>query len=377
MTSTATAGQPPPPSAPRVWLLLGDKKGDNGQVYAIEAALGWPCELKHIKVLERFVFGKPKVAPTLYHIDREQSDPLEPPWPDLIITVGRRPANVALWIREQSGGHTKIVLVGKPSGMMRHFSLIVASAETRFPPLPNVVPVSLPLMQVDASAVAAAAEVWRERFAGLPRPLIAVMVGGPTNPFVYNRTVARRLVAMAEDVVARGGTPYLTTSRRTPPAVVTALRAALPPEAQFFAWTPESQDNPYLGLLGLADGFIVTGDSISMMVEVARLRKPLAILPLPTGLLGGLDQVRRSWARQLFAPGNGSFKDRLRGYLARMIYRSGIIRHTRDFRAFHQTLIDHGLAVWAGQGFPPPTGKVPDDLAVVVTRIRQLLEGGW
>jgi mitochondrial fission protein ELM1 len=259
--------------------------------------------------------------------------------------------------------------------MMRHFSLIVASAETRFPPLSNVVPVSLPLMQVDASAVAAAAEVWRERFAGLPRPLVAMMVGGPTNPFVYNRTVARRLVAMAEDVVARGGTPYLTTSRRTPPSVVTALRAAVPPEARFFAWTPESQDNPYLGLLGLADGFIVTGDSISMMVEVARLRKPLAILPLPTGLLGGLDQMRRSWARQLFAPESGSFKDRLRGYLARMIYRSGVIRHTRDFRAFHQTLIDHGLAVWAGQGFPPPTGKVPDDLAVVVTRIRQLLEG--
>ena len=376
MIPTVTAAGASPPSVPRVWLLLGDKKGDNGQVYAIEGALGWPCEVRHIKVLERFVFGKPKVAPTLYHIDRAQSDPLEPPWPDLIITVGRRPANVALWIRQQSGGHTKVVLVGKPSGMMRHFSLIVASAETRFPVLPNVVPVALPLMQVDAAAVAKAAELWRERLAGLPRPLIAIMVGGPTNPFVYNRTVARRLVAMAEDVVARGGTPYLTTSRRTPASVVTALQAALPPETKFFAWTPEAQDNPYLGLLGLADGFVVTGDSVSMMVEVVRLRKPLAILPLPTGLLGGLDQLRRSWARRLFAPASGSAMDRLRGYLARMIYRSGIIRHTRDFRAFHQTLIDHGLAVWAGQGFAPPTGEVPDDLALVVRRIRALMEGG-
>ncbi len=58
-----------------------------------------------------------------------------------------------------------------------------------------------------------------------------------------------------------------------------------------------------MGLLGLADRFIVTGDSISMMVEVTRLGKPLEILPLPCGLLGTLDQVRRSLARWLFNPG--------------------------------------------------------------------------
>ena len=110
----------------RVWLVLGDKMGDNGQVYTIRDALNWPVEIKHIKMLAQYVFGKPKVGPTLYHIDREASDALQPPWPDLIITVGRRPANVALWIREQSGGRTRIVLVGKPSGMMQQFDLITA-----------------------------------------------------------------------------------------------------------------------------------------------------------------------------------------------------------------------------------------------------------
>ena len=46
---------------------------------ALEASLGWHCELKHIKVLEPFVFGKARVGPTLYHIDRERSAPLDPP----------------------------------------------------------------------------------------------------------------------------------------------------------------------------------------------------------------------------------------------------------------------------------------------------------
>ena len=87
---------------PSIWLLLGDKKGDNGQVEtiaeALETSLGWHCELKRIKVLEPFVFGKAKVGPTLYHIDRERSDPLQPPWPDLVISTGRRTAPVARWI---------------------------------------------------------------------------------------------------------------------------------------------------------------------------------------------------------------------------------------------------------------------------------------
>ena len=166
----------------RVWLVLGDKMGDNGQVYTIRDALNWPVEIKHIKMLDQYVFGKPKVGPTLYHIDREASDALQPPWPDLIITVGRRPANVALWIREQSGGRTRIVLVGKPSGMMQQFDLIIASSENRFPPLPNVLPIALPLMQVDKAKVADAAAKWREPLAQYPRPLIAVMIGGPTGP---------------------------------------------------------------------------------------------------------------------------------------------------------------------------------------------------
>ena len=58
-------------SGPSVWVVLGDKPGDNAQVRAIEQSLPWPCADKHIQVLDPFVLGKPKVGPTLYHIDRE------------------------------------------------------------------------------------------------------------------------------------------------------------------------------------------------------------------------------------------------------------------------------------------------------------------
>jgi mitochondrial fission protein ELM1 len=356
-------------------VVLGDKPGDNAQVHAIEQALPWPCEQRHIQVLEEFVFGKPKVGATLYHIDRQRSDPLEPPWPELILTSGRRPANVALWIREQSGGRTKIVFIGKPSSMPDDYDLVIYSAEHQFPPRPNLQQISLPLMRVEAAAIEAAARDWTPRFAGLPRPLTAFLVGGPTGPFVFNAAAVRRLLATIRRIIDEtGGSVYLTTSRRTPPAAVAALEAGLPAGARLFAWSADAIENPYRGLLGLADGFVVTGDSISMMVEVIRLRKPLAIFPLPTGPAGSLDQSRRAFSRWLFAPAGDGPGERMRAGLCRLLYNAHIVTHTRDFVAFHALLVRRGLAGYASEPLRPPAGEVPDDLAVAVNRIMTLMD---
>ena len=50
-----------------------------------------------------YVMGKPHFRASLYHIDRALRA-LEPPWPDLILTVGRRPSMAALWVKAQAQG---------------------------------------------------------------------------------------------------------------------------------------------------------------------------------------------------------------------------------------------------------------------------------
>ncbi len=361
---------------PRTWVILSDKRGDNGQVDTIVDALGWPVEHKYVHMKPEWVLGKPRYRPSLEHLDLAQSDKLEGPWPDLIITVGRRPSMVALWVRQQSGNHTRIVLVGKPSGHMLDFSLVVASAENQMPPLHNFQATTLPLMRIAPQDVASEAAAWRERFAELRRPMIAMLIGGETNPFIMNRKVARELVATARWVIDElGGTPYITTSRRTTPKVLEVLRAELPEEAVYFEWSADATDNPYRALLGSADGFIVTGDSVSMMVEVIYLHKPLAIFPLPGGWLGKVDQLRRSLAHWLFRPQLRSGFDRLRHAVARGVYYIDVFKvlsATRDFRAFHRLLVDNGYAVWAGQPFRTEEAPLPDDVGIVVKRIEAL-----
>jgi len=357
----------------RIWLVLGDKRGDNAQIDILVEALGWRCDHKHVAMRAPYDVAKPRYRASLDHIDLERSDPLEPPWPDLIFTVGRRPSMAALWIREQSGRRTRIVLLGKPSGLLGHFELVILSGEVQIPPYPNVLKIGLPLMRVDPAAVETAAELWRPRVAQLPRPLVAVLVGGPTHPFVYSDAVVARLIQLATDITRDGGTPYFTTSRRTPARVLDDLRERLPGAAQLFAWTAGAADNPYKGLLGVADAFVVTGDSLSMMVEVARLGKPLAIFPLPVGWWGRLDQYRRSFARWLFAPPPSDTAEGARVRFGRGIHRAGLFGHTRDFTAIHDLLIRRGLATNAGSNFAAPTGAIPDDLAAAVARIRSLV----
>lgn len=360
-----------PAPLPRIWLVLSDKLGDNAQVEIIADALGLPYETKRVCPLEQYVLGKPPFKASLYHIDKARSDRLDPPWPDLILTIGRRSAMVAMWIREQSGGRTQVVLVGRPKRNLAEYALIIAPSQYHLPERENVLRLDLPLMRPDEAAIADAVTRWRDRFAMMQRPVFALMVGGATKPFVFDEAVAQELTARAAALAgASGGTLYVTTSRRTPLAVVAAMEAALPENARFYQWRKDGQDNPYLALLGLADYFIVTGDSVSMMVEVARLGKPLAIFSLP---------VRKDLASRLqqwlagMADGKGA-RGGIKGLVAAVMSRLGLLGYTRDLTALHRVLIDRGLAVSLGEPFPVAGNRAADELPRVVGRIRELLE---
>jgi mitochondrial fission protein ELM1 len=368
---------------PRIWRVLGDKRGDNGQIEMIAGALarqrGWPSELRHLEMRPEYVKGKPRVGPTLYHLDPARSDALQPPWPDLILTSGHRPGNAALWIKRQSGGKSRIVLVGKPSGWMSHFGLVVASAETLLAPFNNVLQIDLPLMRVDADRLEAGRAAWRETFDAVPRPLVAFLIGGPTVPFVFDADVQRRLRARIRRVLDDGGTPYILGSRRTPPDFIRQLSDGMPAGLRVFDWAQPGAENPYTGLLALGDRFVVTGDSISMQVEVARLGKPLEIVPLSTGWLGGLDDLRRRLTARLFEPPRDARPTtRARIALARGLYRSGLLPQTRHFPGFHRMLVDRGLAQWVGDD---PSGPDPSpvdseaDMTRILARIDRLVEG--
>ncbi|MGP1256397.1 MAG: mitochondrial fission ELM1 family protein [Kiloniellales bacterium] len=357
----------------RIWLLMGDKLGDNAQVEIIAQALGQPVVRKVLSLQQPYVFGKPRFQPSLHHLDPARSASLSPPWPDLIVTAGRRPAMAALWVKQQSGGRTKLALIGRPKRWLERFDLVISTAQNRLPERANVLRLDLPLMRVDPAATAAAAAKLAPLLADLPRPLVALMVGGATEPFALGAAEARRTMDAAGDWAARqGGSLYISTSRRTSSEASDALAAALPSGARLYRWRANDETNPYLGLMGLADQFVVTGDSTSMMVEIARLGRPLAIADLP--LRASLrTRLQQALARQLHPPSFGDPKAGRLESLGNALYRLGLVGYSRDLTAVHRLLIERGLAVRLGDPFPTAGHPLDDELPRVADRIKALL----
>lgn len=375
-SSVPDAGAPGP-HAPRIWLLLSEKLGDNAQVKTVAAALGLDCQEKTLAFKPRYAKIRPSFKAGLGHVDLARSGDLVAPWPDLILTSGRRPALVALWIKQQAarakaGPRTRIVIVGRPHRQLADFDLVIAPPQFSLPARPNILPITWPLFAVAPAAIAAEAAAWAPAFADLPRPLTAILLGGPQPPFRFNAAVALDILEKTASQ-ADNGSLVILASRRTPIAVARALAQALPPNARLFPWSEDKNANPYRAILGLADRFVVTGDSISMIGEVLSLGKPLAIATAPLRRQPHilLEQAVARRFRAALPRGRG-----LWSRLKRHVHGKGVLPFARDFAGFHGDLVRRGAAVFLGSPFPQAVTPASSDLSLVAARIRALLVEG-
>jgi len=342
-----------------VWVVVSDKAGDNAQVDAVVERLPWPVEYRRITFKKPFRKGKPPFFASLYHVDKSRSDALAPPWPDVAITIGRRPAMAAMWIRRQSGDRTSVVLFGRPKRDPSNFALIVVSAQFRMPAAPNVVNIALPLMRIDRQRLVRESAAWKAHFDARHRPLVAVLVGGATQPFVFDAASARELIGLARTYCGTTGSLYVTTSRRTPPDAIAALRVDLRDDDALFEWRADAKDNPYFGLLAHADAFVVTGDSMSMITEVARLNRPLAIYPLRRSTVAErADRVLPRWIADI--PGYVKY---------RLLPKIGFAGFPRDLTQIHRHLYEDGIAVPAGSPLLHRADRATDEIDRVVAAI--------
>jgi uncharacterized protein len=319
-----------------IWLLFGGKAGDNAQVKAlgagVAAQLGWDYKVKQLQHHHTELLLHLLARPGLGGITAVSREALTPPWPDLVITAGRRNELVALWIKQRSPA-TRVVHIGRPWCQLHLFDLVIATPQYRLEGFPNVLINLLPLNQVDESKMTAAAETWRDQFAQHSSPRTVLLLGGNSGGYVLDTRQAQKL-ARALSALMQNGSLLISSSRRTPAAFLETLLAGLDDVAYCYRWD-EPGDNPYFGLLAWGERFVVTEDSVSMTAEAIVTGKPVFVAAIDSAQP---DDGTPWWRRA----GNFAWKP----LTHRLAMRFAPDRFHRDVRRWHQNLVASGLLRW-------------------------------
>ncbi len=198
------------------------------------------------------------------------------PRSDILISAGGTAGVIAYALRRPG---RRLVQIQHPRMEPRRFDVVVVNRHDGLTG-PNVVVTRTALHRVTPARLAQAAAEWGPRLQHLPRPLVAVLVGGSNGRFRLDASVAGPLGAQLAGMMRADRVGLaLTPSRRTSPEARAALEAAVTPLGGW-VWDMAG-DNPYFGLLALADAIVVTEDSVSMVSEAAATGAPVLLAPLP------------------------------------------------------------------------------------------------
>jgi len=372
-------GRPGIDRPPRIWLMLGRKAGDNSQIMALAEGRGWPYETRDLVYRRSEILTNLFVGPTLMGLVPERSSPLLPPWPELVISAGRRNEPLVRWIQREAGGpdRVKLVHVGRPWALHECFDLIVTTPQYTLAGKPNILQNEAPLHRVTRARLAAAAASWAPRLAHLPGPYVSVILGGNAGPYVLDRE-SGALLGWHASKMARtlGGSLLVTTSARTPALAVSALERELAVPAFVYRWRAGDPDNPYFGMLALAERHIVTADSMSMMVEAIVTGKQVHLFDFSRGPASNRPSAPTDHRLQ----GSNAWERiadwRPQPHFFGFGQRWAPKRLTRDVTRIHARQVAAGRAVWLGQEWPadqPPTPPL-QDLERAVAAVKALFD---
>lgn len=267
--------------AAETWILTDGTAGTEAQCIAVAEGVGLPFSVRrvHPRGALRLLPVRLQLAvpPHIRLRLTQASPPLTPPWPRLILSSGRRSVPTALAVRRLSGAFA--VHIQNPKVPARLFDLVAAPIHDDVRG-PNVIGTMGSVHRVSPQRVAEEAARFEARFAALPHPRIAVLLGGTSGAFTFGASEAEALGAtLASLAKETGGSLLVTPSRRTGTEAVEAFTQAIT-GAPHFLWDGGGE-NPYLAMLGSADAIVVTEDSVNMVTEATGTGKPVYVQSLP------------------------------------------------------------------------------------------------
>lgn len=262
-------------SHPRIWTITDTGAGNFRQAEALADAMGGAEDHICLDFPAPWRWLAPRSIPfaldALGIVAREK---LQTPWPDIAIGCGRQAALALRAIKRSHQSRVFTVQILSPRIASTHFDLVITPQHDRLQAA-NIIETIGALNAINDTWLKKAREKFSD-FASLPRPLVAVLIGGPHRNAKLDENSLRMLFERVSKLRARaGGTLLLAASRRTPEAWWPQLRT-MAHSLNGQCWLAEHDgENPYPGYLAFADRVIVTADSVNMLSEACALGVPV------------------------------------------------------------------------------------------------------
>ena len=252
--------------------LTDGHAGNVRQAQSLARALGGEAREAVLSPRVPWRWVAPRLLPGATHAFGTAFHHLQMQPPALAIGCGRQAALATRLLRMRG---SRAVQILDPRIDPSHWDLVIAPEHDGLTG-PNVLTLLGSLNPVDDAWLADARAAFPS-VAALPSPRIAVLLGGDSAHYSVDAAAFGRLASRL-DASATTHSLMLTTSRRTSPGVIDALRQRWSARANTLLWcgAPDGP-NPYAGLLAWADRIVCTPDSVNMLSEACGTRAPVQV----------------------------------------------------------------------------------------------------
>ncbi len=293
-----------------VWVIIDDIAGNANQAIAIAKALDEKYEIKKLKY--NFLGFLPNLLKfsNLMGINLKLSDKIEPPFPDIVISSGRKTAPVSSYIKKYKP-NTFTIHIMNPDLPYKDFDLVLLpNHDKKIDSEKILYTIGAPGF-LDKDEILQSIDNFSQKNKNIESPKIVLFIGGKTKKGDYSDNDYDELFKSFGKIKA---SLLVSTSRRTNFKSIDEKLRQLDKKYYLYDWhNNKNQFNPYKAFLGMGDYFVVTGDSVSIISDCLSTGKPVYVFRkdkvLTTKHIKFLDYLAKRGYIQYISEAVESFKD--------------------------------------------------------------------
>jgi uncharacterized protein len=257
----------------QIYLITDGKAGDLVQLKGVGEALQGRIEIRKISPRSPFTWAMPWFGTDPKETRNAFDGPLRFPFPHIAIATGRRTVTYLKLLKTRSPRSFSVFLKDPRTGLGAA-DLICVQGHDKLRG-ENVCVTTMAPHSIRAKTLFSLRDNPDPRINQLKKPLAAVLVGGKSRHYRFNRNDMSRFIGHLDRLAEQGVTLMMTASRRTPQILIEDLQR-FAAQGPHFLWDGTGP-NPYTSILARADMVVVTADSTNMIGEAAVTGRPIHI----------------------------------------------------------------------------------------------------